>query len=766
MDTNKSLHRWKNNERKKKGKNTNSFSKRNNDKRILSFEEAHELYQNFDTNAANSYQDYPFSKATLEALQKENFSKPTAIQKASIIPALLGKDVLGAAKTGSGKTLAFVIPILECLHLNRWSSVDGPGALVISPTRELAYQTFEVLRKVGGNHEFSAGLIIGGKSVEEEEKRILKTNIVICTPGRLLQHMDQTHYFTMDSLKMLILDEADKLLEMGFEDTINAILANLPADRQTLLFSATQTKSIKSLGRLCLTDPTFVSVHAESLHSTPSGLKQCYIKCELSDKVNLIYSFIRNHVKTKILIFVNTCKQVQFLHAAFCRLRPGIQLLALHGKMNQIKRMGVYKEFCRKQFSLLFATDVAARGLDFPNVDWAVQLDCPDTPETYIHRAGRTARFNGTGNALLVLLPLEVDRMIPELKKRKVPIEVSEINSEKLTNINKRLQSLCAEDVELKGRAQRCFISYLRSLYLERNRDATTIKSLPLEDFSFSLGLPMPPRVRFLDKKLAQDSLKGDGSNSNKQTASLNQVNYPYEDSDSFLLDDNVDDDFISVKHKNIFANDEDDITLSTAETPCTIETVEKVGKKSLSKVAMAKRLAVKGLKVNQKVKFDEEGDVVEMWPPTKEVLGEDSENEEDGINIESAKSLMKERDVADRAKHQKEVQERHREQRKKLKEKRVKNQAKKQKPKPDEEAFLGSPGDEGDDDGSFHSDEYSDIELDNDDESGEDLEEEDEAPTKRRKLVSKMQEENAQAENFGLSLQATEDIALHFLNQ
>lgn len=765
MDSSKTLHQWKNNKRKKNGKNKNNFSKRNAGKKVLTLEEANELYQNFDTNKAESYQDYPFCKPTLEALKKENFVKPTAIQKASIIPALLGKDVLGAAKTGSGKTLAFVIPILECLHLHRWSSIDGPGALVISPTRELAYQTFEVLRKVGGNHDFSAGLIIGGKSVEEEAKRILKTNIVICTPGRLLQHMDQTHYFTMDSLKMLILDEADKLLEMGFEDTINAILSNLPSDRQTLLFSATQTKSIKSLARLCLTDPTFVSVHAESQYCTPSGLKQCYIKCELFDKINLIYSFIRNHVKTKVLIFVNTCKQVQFLHAAFCRLRPGIPLLALHGKMNQIKRMGVYKEFCRKQFALLFATDVAARGLDFPNVDWVVQLDCPDTPETYIHRAGRTARFNGNGNALLVLLPLEVDRMIPELTKRKVPIQVSEINSEKLTNINKRLQSLCAEDVELKGRAQRCFISYLRSLYLERNRDASTVKSLPLEEFSFSLGLPMPPRVRFLDKKLAKDSSSQVNRNEQKDVPSKSDQPLKAESNkaeDNFLIDDNGDgDDFISIKHKNIFAQDKAD-NLSCDNENKALEPAKKGDKKALSKVAMAKRLAVKGLKVNQKVKFDENGEVLEMWPPTKEVLGEESENEEDGIDIESAKSLMKERDVVDRAKHQKEVQERHKEQRRKLKEKRVKLQANKEKAKLDQQdeepvAYLGNSGDDEDEESDNNNSDSDDHALSSD--------EEEEIPNKRRRVASNVQED-PETNNFGLSLQATEDIALHFLNQ
>ena len=178
-----------------------------------------------------------------------NFIKTTEIQKQSLKYSLEGKDVLGAAKTGSGKTLAFIIPVLERLHKEKWTSFDGLGALIVSPTRELALQIFKVLRDVGKKHSFSAGLLIGGKNLKQEQERVSKMNILVATPGRLLQHMDQTPEFNCLNLQILVLDEADRILDSGFEKSLNAIIENLPP-RQTLLFSATQTKAVKDLARL------------------------------------------------------------------------------------------------------------------------------------------------------------------------------------------------------------------------------------------------------------------------------------------------------------------------------------------------------------------------------------------------------------------------------------------------------------------------------------------------------------------------------------
>lgn len=379
-------------------------------------------YGDIKAEEAVKFSDFPISKKTLLGLQEAQFRQPTEIQRQTIGFALQGRDVLGAAKTGSGKTLAFLIPVLECLYRNQWTSMDGLGALIISPTRELAYQTFEVLRKVGKNHEFSAGLVIGGKDLQTESEKIPRTNIIICTPGRLLQHMDQTASFHASSLLMLVLDEADRILDMGFADTLNAIVENLPRTRQTLLFSATQTKSVKDLARLSLKDPEYVWVHENARFSTPATLEQNYLVCELHHKVNILFSFIRSHLKKKVIIFFACCKEVQYLFRAFCRLRPGIPILALHGKQQQMKRVEVYNDFLRKQNAVLFATDVAARGLDFPAVNWVLQFDCPEDADTYIHRVGRTARYKEGGEALLLLLPSEEKGMVAQLQQKKVPI--------------------------------------------------------------------------------------------------------------------------------------------------------------------------------------------------------------------------------------------------------------------------------------------------------------------------------------------------------
>lgn len=380
-------------------------------------------YGDINSKEVSRFCDFPLSKKTLLGLQEAQYRQPTEIQRQTLGFALLGKDVLGAAKTGSGKTLAFLIPVLECLYRQQWTSVDGLGALIISPTRELAYQTFEVLRKVGKNHEFSAGLVIGGKDLKLESEQIQHTNIVICTPGRLLQHMDQTVSFHASNLHMLVLDEADRILDMGFTETLNAIVENLPESRQTLLFSATQTKSVKDLARLSLKEPEYVWAHEKAKFSTPASLEQSYVVCELHQKVNVLYSFIRNHLKKKVIVFFACCKEVQYLFRVFCRLRPGVPILALHGKQQQMKRVEVYNDFLRKNTAVLFATDVAARGLDFPAVNWVLQFDCPEDADTYIHRVGRTARYKEGGEALLLLLPSEEKGMLRQLLEKKVPVQ-------------------------------------------------------------------------------------------------------------------------------------------------------------------------------------------------------------------------------------------------------------------------------------------------------------------------------------------------------
>uniref|UniRef100_H0X3T7 ATP-dependent RNA helicase n=1 Tax=Otolemur garnettii TaxID=30611 RepID=H0X3T7_OTOGA len=466
-------------------------------------------YEKINVNEITRFSDFPLSRKTLKGLQEAQYRLVTEIQRQTIGLALQGKDVLGAAKTGSGKTLAFLVPVLEALYRLQWTSTDGLGVLIISPTRELAYQTFEVLRKVGKNHDFSAGLIIGGKDLKQEAERINNINILVCTPGRLLQHMDETVSFHATNLQMLVLDEADRILDMGFADTMNAIIENLPRKRQTLLFSATQTKSVKDLARLSLKDPEYVWVHEKAKYrSTPATLEQNYVVCELQQKISVLFSFLRSHLKKKSIVFFSSCKEVQYLYRVFCRLRPGVSILALHGRQQQMRRMEVYNEFVRKRAAVLFATDIAARGLDFPAVNWVLQFDCPEDANTYIHRAGRTARYKEDGEALLILLPSEEKAMLQQLLQKKVPVKEIKINPEKLVDVQKKMESILAQDQHLKERAQRCFVSYIRSIYLMKNKEVFDVSKLPIPEYALSLGLAVAPRVRFLQKVQRQQSTK------------------------------------------------------------------------------------------------------------------------------------------------------------------------------------------------------------------------------------------------------------------
>ncbi|EPQ31146.1 uncharacterized protein PFL1_01335 [Pseudozyma flocculosa PF-1] len=445
------------------------------------------------------FEQLPISSQTKKGLKKAGFTDMTDIQSKSLPLSLRGSDVLGAARTGSGKTLAFLVPVLEILYRNRWGPTDGLGALVISPTRELAIQIFEVLRKIGPFHSFSAGLVIGGKDLKQEKDRLSRMNILVATPGRLLQHMDQTLGFDTSNVQVLVLDEADRILDMGFSRTLNAIVENLPKQRQTMLFSATQTKRVKDLARLSLKDPEYVAVQeADNESSTPRNLEQHYMVVDLDKKLDVLYSFIRTHTKCKALVFMSSCRQVQFVHETFCKLRPGTSLMCLHGKQKQAKRLQIFSEFTRTKHAVLFATDIAARGLDFPAVDWVIQLDVPEDIDTYIHRVGRTARYNAKGNSLLFVLPSEEKGVLESLSTKNVPVGRIKPKESKTQSIRDQLQSFAFQDPQIKHLAQKAFVSYVRSVHLQKDKAIFDVTALPLEDFAEALGLPGMPKVKFV----------------------------------------------------------------------------------------------------------------------------------------------------------------------------------------------------------------------------------------------------------------------------
>ncbi|KAF6168055.1 hypothetical protein GIB67_011440, partial [Kingdonia uniflora] len=329
---------------------------------------------------------------------------------------------------------------------------------------------------------------------------------------------------------VLVLDEADRLLDEGFKKSLNAIISQLPKRRQTLLFSATQTKSVQDLARLSLKDPEYLSVHEDSVTSTPSRLQQTAIEVPLDQKLDMLWSFIRLHLNSKILVFLSTCKQVKFVFEAFKKLRPGIPLKCLHGRIKQEKRMGVYSDFCTEKRAVLFSTDVASRGLDFNKaVDWVVQVDCPEDVDTYIHRVGRTARYDSGGSSILFLMPSEAEVFRKKLELAKVPVHVKKADPRKLESVSGLLAVLLVKFPDMQLLAKRAFITYLKSIHKQKDKEVFDVMELPKEEFSASLGLPMTPKTRFINKKTRaktvqeesprqESAIKLNGKTSNQKT--------------------------------------------------------------------------------------------------------------------------------------------------------------------------------------------------------------------------------------------------------
>ncbi|VFQ82544.1 unnamed protein product [Cuscuta campestris] len=540
------------------------------------------------------FRQLPLSKKTRDGLAGAKYKIMTDIQRASLPHALCGRDILGAAKTGSGKTLAFVIPVLEKLHKARWGPEDGVGCIILSPTRELADQLFDILRSVGKHHEFSAGMLIGGrKDIDTEKERVNGMNILVCTPGRLLQHMDETLNFDCSQLQILVLDEADRILDEGFKKQLNAIISQLPKHRQTLLFSATQRKSIKDLARLSLKDPEYLSVHEDSITATPSGLMQTAMIVPLDQKLDMLWSFIKKHLNKKILVFLSSCKQVKFVHEAFRKLRPGIPLKCLHGKMKIEKRMAILSQFCEETRSVLFSTDLASRGLDFNKpVDWVVQVDCPEDCAAYLHRVGRTARYISIGKSLLFVMPSET-KIVERLEENKIPLQVTKANAEFLQSISGLLGALLVESPELRLLAQRAFTTYVKSIYIRSDKEIFDVTKLPLEEFSASLGLPMTPRLRFLKQKLK-------GKTVSEALAAMPERN-------ENLLE-------FPIKKPDAVESDDDDDTLISKDTltASNIKIVGPADNMPASRVLKKKKLKIHaGRPYGTRVVFDEKGDTL-----------------------------------------------------------------------------------------------------------------------------------------------------------
>ncbi|XP_009346649.2 LOW QUALITY PROTEIN: DEAD-box ATP-dependent RNA helicase 51 [Pyrus x bretschneideri] len=475
--------------------------------------------------STESFASLNLSENTYKAIEEMKFQYMTQIQARAIPPLLIGKDVLGAARTGSGKTLAFLIPAMELLYNTHFAPRNGMGVVVICPTRELAIQTHAVAKDLLKYHSQTLGLVIGGSARRGEAERIVKgVNLLVATPGRLLDHLQNTKGFIYKNLKCLVIDEADRLLEANFEEEMKQIVKILPKDRQTALFSATQTKKVEDLVKLSFRKdqkPIYVDVDEGRSKVTNEGLEQGYCVVPSAKRFLLLYSFLIKNTSKKVMVFFSSCNSVKF-HSELLRY-VNVDCFDIHGKQKQQKRTTTFFDFCKAEKGILLCTDVAARGLDIPAVDWILQFDPPDEPTEYIHRVGRTARGEGAkGKALLFLIPEEL-QFIRYLKAANVPVKPYDFNEKKLKNVQSKLEEMVQNNYYLNKSAKEAYTSYLLAYNSHSMKDIFNVHRLDLQAVAASFCFSNPPKVHLnLDsnkskfkKKMRKEASRNGFSESN-----------------------------------------------------------------------------------------------------------------------------------------------------------------------------------------------------------------------------------------------------------
>ena len=339
----------------------------------------------------------------------------------------------------------------------------------------------------------SHGVIMGGTNMKTETIKLVKhVNLLVATPGRLLDHLLNTKGFIHSNLLALIIDEADIILKQGFEEEMNQILRILNAKRQTLLYSATQTKKVEDLCRVSLKDPVFIGIETSYSTATVKGLEQAYVVIQPDKKFLLLFTFLKKNSDKKIMVFISSCNSVKFHHDLLNYV--DVKVLHIHGKQKQQKRTTTFYEFCKNEKGILLCTDVAARGLDIPAVDWIVQYDPPDEPDEYIHRVGRTARVEKKGKALLFLLPQELG-FLRYLKKANVPMNEFEYAENKIANIQEQYERLIEKNYYLHAAARDGYRSYLMAYSSHHHKEIFDVSQLDLQKVAKAFGLSVPPMV-------------------------------------------------------------------------------------------------------------------------------------------------------------------------------------------------------------------------------------------------------------------------------
>lgn len=337
------------------------------------------------------FEEMNLSEPVMKAIADMGFESATQIQVDAIPLAMTRRDFIGQSQTGTGKTLAFAIPIVESLQEGN----KDVQALVVCPTRELAVQVNNEIEKLLTYLPFKTTCIYGGESIERQLRDLRRgVQIVVGTPGRILDHVKRRS-LKLETVKFVVLDEADEMLDMGFIEDIEEIVSHTSEDRQSMFFSATLPREIMKLSNRFLVDPTIIRVERKAL--TVDAIDQVYIRVRQMDKQELLMRLLIMEQSRKVIIFCNTKKNVDDLFATLQHKKMAVE--ALHGDMRQIKRDSVMKRFKSGRVQILIATDVAARGLDIKEVDMVVNYDLPQDEEQYVHRIGRTGRAGAHGKA-------------------------------------------------------------------------------------------------------------------------------------------------------------------------------------------------------------------------------------------------------------------------------------------------------------------------------------------------------------------------------
>jgi len=373
------------------------------------------------------FTDFNFVPALLEGIEASNYETATPVQEQVIPPILLGEDVIASAQTGTGKTAAFLLPVMNQLLLH--PVTDSVGTLILVPTRELAIQISQHVEGLSYFTNLSSIAIYGGSDAQNfvAEKKALQlgADIVVCTPGRLIAHLNMG-YVNFKQLKFLVLDEADRMLDMGFQDDINKILAHLPAARQSLLFSATMPEKIRALARKILKDPTEINI---AISKPPEKIIQKAYVVHEPQKMPLISYLLKQTPYKNAVVF---CSRKQTVKELTRNLkRSGFTVEEIHSDLEQTVRENTLSAFASGRVPLLVATDIISRGIDIDTIDLVVNWDVPDDGEDYVHRIGRTARAEADGTAYTLVSEADqrkfgdIERLLEkEVEKAPVPAEL------------------------------------------------------------------------------------------------------------------------------------------------------------------------------------------------------------------------------------------------------------------------------------------------------------------------------------------------------